>query len=317
MTLDARRRPPVRSRNRSSSSPAISAGTHADDPCCGELDRQRDRVEPSTDLHDPLRVRRVELQARPGCLGAIHERAAPPHTPRSPRGSTPTRRPATARPTAARPARRAAPGSSPTPALRARRAGSPPPSRPPRPADARSCPARSTPACPRSSRTRSRPTTAPAVTAPPARPTTTCASSSASLVAASSHNHAPTANCGRTLRQRRWSASRVFARHHPTPVNVTSRDSVSAFAISTSSSRPTNDVNCTGRFPLNASSDCNRGKSCVSSGCTTWNTTSGGSDHADAARRDRSGSNPPAARRPPAPGRTRTQHLAAGKSADS
>ena len=47
--------------------------THAGNPRGGELDREWDRVEASTDFHDLLRVRRVELQARPGRLRPIHE----------------------------------------------------------------------------------------------------------------------------------------------------------------------------------------------------------------------------------------------------
>ena len=55
---------------------------HAGNPRGGELDRQRDRVEPPADLHDLLRIRRVELQPGPRGRGAIHEQ---PHrlTPRN------------------------------------------------------------------------------------------------------------------------------------------------------------------------------------------------------------------------------------------
>ena len=53
--------------------PRDLARAHARDPRRGELDRQRDRVEPSTDLHDLVGVRRVELQTRPGRFGAVHE----------------------------------------------------------------------------------------------------------------------------------------------------------------------------------------------------------------------------------------------------
>ena len=62
------RRPPVSSRNRSSSRPAISAGAHGDDARRRELDRERDAVEPAADLGDRARRRpraSVEVGASP------------------------------------------------------------------------------------------------------------------------------------------------------------------------------------------------------------------------------------------------------------
>ena len=199
--------------------------------------------------------------------------------------------------TTARPPRRAPPGSSPAPAPPGRPAASPRRSRPPRRGDARSCRARSTPACPRGSRTRSRPATVPGVVARPSAATITWASRSGSFVAASSHNHTPSANRGSN------SAATCIARRvlptPPTPVSVTSRDSSSAFATpATSSSRPTNDVNCTGKFPGNASSDRNGGKVSRTPGAPPGTLALGETSPADDAHPSRQGSPQRPNRRP-------------------
>ena len=56
----------------------------------------------------------------------------------------------------------------------------------------------------------------------------------------------------------------------PLPINVTNDTSSSIPTMrATSSSRPTNDVSCTGKFPLNASSDANGANSRSRRGCAT------------------------------------------------
>ena len=203
------------------------AGTHAGDPRRRELHRQGDAIQAATDLHDgiafdasrrklrwvapaaipeePHRLaRRDRLEARHSTRHAV---IAPDHT-------------------LARHAERP-PGSSPARAPPAPPAASPRPSPPPRRGDARSCPARSAPACPRGNRTRSRPATAPAGLHAQRGGDHLC-DRSGSLVAASSHNHTPSVNCGST------SAATCIARRvlptPPTPVRVTRRDFSSASA---------------------------------------------------------------------------------------
>ncbi len=67
------RRPPVRSRNRSSRSPAISVGLIAGTRAAAELDRERDAVETPADLRHRGRVRCVDREARRRRLGALGE----------------------------------------------------------------------------------------------------------------------------------------------------------------------------------------------------------------------------------------------------
>src|SRR4029079_5295598 len=74
---------------------------------------------------------------------------------------------------------------------------------------------------------------------------------SSSDATASSQSHAPSRNRGSTS-DATCRAKRVLPTP-PVPVTVTIRQSSNACAIpASSSSRPTNDVNCTGSFPGNA-----------------------------------------------------------------
>ena len=73
MTLDSATAPAGEEPEPFVEQPRDLARTHARDARRRQLDRQWDRVEPSTDLHDLLRVRPVELQTRPGRRSAIHE----------------------------------------------------------------------------------------------------------------------------------------------------------------------------------------------------------------------------------------------------
>jgi len=89
--------------------------------------------------------------------------------------------------------------------------------------------------------------------ATPSVEATTCTNDSASRAVASSHSHAPSTNRGATSAAT-CIASRVLPTP-PTPVTVTRRVSRSAATSeATSSSRPTNEVSCTDRFPGTASS---------------------------------------------------------------
>ena len=151
-------------------------------------------------------------------------------------------------------------GSSPARAPLVPPAVSPRRSRPPRRADARSCRARSTPACRPGSRTRSRRAIAPAVACTPNAATITW--EQVGVVgrgrAHTATHHPRTAAASRPRPAPRAASCPPRRRRSTSPAATRS----SAFATpATSSSRPTNDVSCTGRLPGNASSDRRRGKS--------------------------------------------------------
>ena len=122
---------------------------------------------------------------------------------------------------------------------------------------------------------------------------------SGSRTAANSTNQAPSRNWGSTS-PATWSARRVLPTP-PTPVNVTTRDSASAFATRTSSrSRPMNELTCNGRFPGNASNVVNDGKSLDKPGrADLEHAAPPATDPASDAHPDRPAPHPRAARREP------------------
>ena len=103
---------------------------------------------------------------------------------------------------------------------------------------------------------------------------TACAIISPSPAACSSHSHAPSRKDGS------WSAAACSARRvlptPPGPVTVTSGDrAIAAASPASSSARPTNELSCTGRFPANAASVRTGGNSARSPGPVSWKIRTG------------------------------------------
>ena len=112
---------------------------------------------------------------------------------------------------------------------------------------------------------RCRPWTGQAAGAPAARPRRPAPSSPRLRPRCSSHSHAPSQKDG-SWSAAACSASRVLPTP-PGPVTVTSGDrAIAAASPASSPARPTNELSCTGRFPANASSVRSGGNSAAQPG---------------------------------------------------
>ena len=138
---------------------------------------------------------------------------------------------------------------------------------------------------------------------------TTCAIDSASSAAASSQNHAPSGKRGSTSAAT-WIASRVLPTP-PTPVRVTSarRSAAPSRSRASSSSRPTNDVSCSGQVAGKRVERAQRRELARQIRVRRAGTRApAGRGRADGARRGRRARRPRRGRRGPAPRSTCETH---------
>ena len=268
-------RPRVSSRNRSSSSPAISAGRSAATRAAASsiasgIPSSRRQISPTAATFAGLREKSLRAAAARWANRDIASLSATAAMPASGGGSDSGRSPNTCSP--------------PTPSgcwlvARTRTPGQP---RRMSAASAAAAAARCSQLSSTSSSAllvRKNSTTLPAVDRPGrgrarSAAKTACAIASPSPAGCSSHSHAPSEKDG-SRSAAACNASRVLPTP-PGPVTVTSGDRAIAAASSASSpARPTNELSCTGRFPANASSVRSGGNSRSSPGPASWKIRTG------------------------------------------